>query len=105
MFDFLGHPSCLYVTDPEFRTVELICELVRKAGDRARLCPECKAMRGAIASGKLTREMVAIDGGCATLMTSNDPAIVAKYLPPPAPAPAPKAPAPAQRPRTPPPTR
>jgi peptidoglycan/xylan/chitin deacetylase (PgdA/CDA1 family) len=34
-FDFLGHPSCLYVTDPEFRTVDLICELVRKAGDRA----------------------------------------------------------------------
>jgi peptidoglycan/xylan/chitin deacetylase (PgdA/CDA1 family) len=34
-FDFLGHPSCLYVTDPEFRTVDLICELVRKAGNRA----------------------------------------------------------------------
>jgi peptidoglycan/xylan/chitin deacetylase (PgdA/CDA1 family) len=37
VFDFLGHPSCLYVVDPEFRTVELICELVRKAGDRAAL--------------------------------------------------------------------
>jgi peptidoglycan/xylan/chitin deacetylase (PgdA/CDA1 family) len=37
--DFLGHPSCLYVPscDPEFRTVELICELVKKAGDRAAL--------------------------------------------------------------------
>ena len=34
-------------------------------------------------------------------MAQLDPAIVAKYLPPPAPAP--KAPAPAQRPRTPPP--
>ncbi|OWK37588.1 polysaccharide deacetylase family protein [Fimbriiglobus ruber] len=34
-FDFLGHPSCLYVTDPEFRTIDLICDLVRKAGDRA----------------------------------------------------------------------
>jgi hypothetical protein len=34
-FDFLGHPSCLYVTDPEFRTVELICDLIRKAGNRA----------------------------------------------------------------------
>jgi hypothetical protein len=34
-FDFLGHPSCLYVTDPEFRTIGLICDLVRKAGDRA----------------------------------------------------------------------
>jgi hypothetical protein len=32
VFDFLGHPSCLYVTDPEFRTIELICDLVRKAG-------------------------------------------------------------------------
>jgi len=37
MFDFLGHPSCLYVTDPEFRTIDLICDLVRKAGDRAAL--------------------------------------------------------------------
>jgi hypothetical protein len=36
-FDFLGHPSCLYVTDPEFRTIELICDLVRQAGDRAAL--------------------------------------------------------------------
>ena len=34
-FDFLGHPSCLYVVDPEFRAVELICELVKKAGERA----------------------------------------------------------------------
>lgn len=36
-FDFLGHPSCLYVTDPEFRAIELICELVKKAGKRAAL--------------------------------------------------------------------
>lgn len=36
-FDFLGHPSCLYVTDPEFRTIELICGLARKAGKRAAL--------------------------------------------------------------------
>jgi peptidoglycan/xylan/chitin deacetylase (PgdA/CDA1 family) len=35
VFDFLGHPSCLYVTDPEFRAVDLICELVRKAGAKA----------------------------------------------------------------------
>jgi peptidoglycan/xylan/chitin deacetylase (PgdA/CDA1 family) len=37
VFDFLGHPSCLYVTDPEFRTVDLICEMVKQAGDRAAL--------------------------------------------------------------------
>jgi hypothetical protein len=37
VFDFLAHPSCLYVTDPEFRAIELICELVAKAGDRAAL--------------------------------------------------------------------
>jgi hypothetical protein len=37
MFDFLGHPSCLYVTDPEFRTVEMICDLVKKAGKKAAL--------------------------------------------------------------------
>lgn len=37
VYDFLGHPSCLYVMDPEFRVVELICELVDRAGSRARL--------------------------------------------------------------------
>jgi peptidoglycan/xylan/chitin deacetylase (PgdA/CDA1 family) len=37
VFDFLGHPSCLYVTDPEFKTLDLICGLVKKAGDRAAL--------------------------------------------------------------------
>jgi len=35
VFDFLGHPSCLYVTDPEFRVIELMCDLVRRAKDRA----------------------------------------------------------------------
>lgn len=35
VFDFLGHPSCLHVTDPEFKTIDLICDLVRQAGDRA----------------------------------------------------------------------
>ena len=37
VFDFLSHPSCLYAMDPEFRAIELICELVRKAGNRAAL--------------------------------------------------------------------
>jgi len=35
VFCFLGHPSCLVVTDPAFRTIELMCDLVRAAGDRA----------------------------------------------------------------------
>lgn len=34
-FDFLAHPSCLGVVDPQFKTIDLICELVRAAGDRA----------------------------------------------------------------------
>ena len=37
VFDFLSHPSCLYVMDPEFRTIETICELVGKSPDRAQL--------------------------------------------------------------------
>lgn len=37
VFDFLSHPSCLYVMDPQFRAVEAICDLVRQAGDRAAL--------------------------------------------------------------------
>jgi hypothetical protein len=48
------------------------------AGDRARLCAECKAMRGAIASGKMTREVINIEGGALTLMTSTDPLMVKK---------------------------
>jgi hypothetical protein len=48
------------------------------AGDRAHLCPECKNLRGAVASGKLSRETVNIEGGCLTLMTSNDPSMIAR---------------------------
>ena len=35
VFDFLAHPSCLYVTDPEFRTIDLICDLVQKSPAKA----------------------------------------------------------------------
>jgi hypothetical protein len=48
------------------------------SGEKARLCAECKAMRGAMASGKLNREVVNIEGGALTLMTSSDPAMVSK---------------------------
>jgi hypothetical protein len=48
------------------------------AGDKAHLCPDCQLIRGAMASGKMNREVVNIEGGALTLMTSNDPAIVAK---------------------------
>ena len=42
------------------------------------LCPECKALRGAIASGKLHREVVNVERGCMTLITSNDREVVSK---------------------------
>jgi peptidoglycan/xylan/chitin deacetylase (PgdA/CDA1 family) len=35
VFDLLSHPSVLYPNDPDFRAIELICDLVRQAGDRA----------------------------------------------------------------------
>lgn len=35
VFDFLAHPSCLLVEDPEFRSIDLICDLVDSAKDRA----------------------------------------------------------------------
>jgi hypothetical protein len=35
VFDFLAHPSCLGVVDPEYRTVDLLLDIVRRAGDRA----------------------------------------------------------------------
>ncbi len=37
VFDFLAHPSCLYVMDPEFQAVELIAAMTRKARERAAL--------------------------------------------------------------------
>jgi peptidoglycan/xylan/chitin deacetylase (PgdA/CDA1 family) len=37
VFDLLCHPSVLCVMDPEFRVIELVCEFVRKAGERAAL--------------------------------------------------------------------
>jgi hypothetical protein len=37
VYDFLGHPSCLYVADPEFRTIDMICETVSKAADAAKI--------------------------------------------------------------------
>ena len=37
VFDFLGHPSCLYVTDPKFETIDLLCDLVEKSRGRAKL--------------------------------------------------------------------
>lgn len=34
-FDLLAHPSCLYPSDPEFKTIDLVCDLVRRAGAKA----------------------------------------------------------------------
>ena len=35
VFDFLCHPSCMYVADPGFQTIDLICDLVAKARGKA----------------------------------------------------------------------
>lgn len=35
VFDFLAHPSCLGVVDPDLRIINLICDLVKAAGDKA----------------------------------------------------------------------
>ena len=37
VFDFLAHPSCLVVEDPQFDSVHLICDLVRQATGRAEI--------------------------------------------------------------------
>jgi hypothetical protein len=37
VFDFLGHPACLNVVDPSFRTLDAICDAVAAAGERADL--------------------------------------------------------------------
>lgn len=48
------------------------------AGSDAKLCDECKQLRGAMASGKLHREVVNVERGCMTLITSNDRGVVQK---------------------------
>ena len=37
VFDFLAHPACLYAMDPEFKTIDMICDLVKRAGSAARV--------------------------------------------------------------------
>jgi peptidoglycan/xylan/chitin deacetylase (PgdA/CDA1 family) len=37
VYDFLAHPSCLVVSDPEFRTIRLICDLVNKSQGQAKI--------------------------------------------------------------------
>ncbi|WP_299467389.1 polysaccharide deacetylase family protein [uncultured Gimesia sp.] len=37
VFDFLCHPSIMYVEDPKFATIKLICDLVNQAGDRVEI--------------------------------------------------------------------
>jgi len=49
---------------------------IAAAGVEVPLCDGCKAMRGAMASGKLHREVVNIEGGSLTLVTSEDPTVV-----------------------------
>ena len=42
----------------------------------AKLCASCKKLRGALASGKLVREVVNVERGCQVLITSTDRDIV-----------------------------
>lgn len=39
VFDFLAHPSCLGVVDPEFAAINLICDLVEQSGGEAEIVP------------------------------------------------------------------
>ena len=37
VFDLLAHPAVLVVKDPKFEAIEMVCDMVSKAGDRAKL--------------------------------------------------------------------
>jgi peptidoglycan/xylan/chitin deacetylase (PgdA/CDA1 family) len=37
VFDFLAHPSCLVAIDPNFRAIDMICDLVHSSNGKARL--------------------------------------------------------------------
>ena len=47
-----------------------------KTNSDASLCGACKSFRGAMASGKFSRELVKVKTGAQVLLTSNDPAVV-----------------------------
>lgn len=49
---------------------------VAASGKEATLCEGCSSMRDAMTSGKLQREVVNIEGGSLTLVTSEDPAVI-----------------------------
>lgn len=49
-----------------------------KGNTAAKLCDDCRSMRGAMASGKLNREVVNVESGCMTLITSSDRTVVQK---------------------------
>jgi len=51
VFDLLAHPACLYATDPAFRTIDMICELVAGADDRAEIA-SLSTIAGRISSPK-----------------------------------------------------
>jgi len=46
------------------------------SGSDASLCPECKALRGAMQSGKFSREIINVRNGCQILLTSSDRNVV-----------------------------
>lgn len=53
VFDLLSHPSVLYPMDPEFKAVELVCDLVKKAGKRAALVDlDTIALRAKLTKGR-----------------------------------------------------
>ncbi len=47
---------------------------------RDRLCPGCRALRAAAARGKLSHEVLNIDGGCIMVTTSTERAVVEKIF-------------------------
>jgi peptidoglycan/xylan/chitin deacetylase (PgdA/CDA1 family) len=51
VFDFLAHPSCLVHTDPEFRTIRAICEIVRQSEGAAVFSNLEEIARGSIPRG------------------------------------------------------
>jgi hypothetical protein len=53
-------------------------QILSRTDSKATICPECKSMKQAMASGKLTREVVNIEGGAMAIMTSADPSVVAR---------------------------
>ena len=56
VYDFLCHPSCLVVEDPELRIIQRICRFVQENNDRVRLATLPELAQRAVSAGRTAND-------------------------------------------------